>query len=113
MDLAKQQSSETITSLLRTQRKSQVVSLVLMILALVLFFAAVNLGDAKITPQQIARIVWGKMTLQPHWFADIPAGLVSIVWEHPPAAHSGGAVGWKRAFGLGGGVPIAADESIV
>jgi len=81
MDLAKQQSSETITSLLRTQRKSQAVSLVLVILALVLFFAAVNLGDAKITPQQIARIVWGKMTFQPHWLADIPAGLVSIVWD--------------------------------
>ncbi len=81
MNLAKQPSSEAFRSLVKTRRKSQAVGLSLVILAVVLFFAAVNLGEARITPDQVARIVWGKATFQSQWFAEIPAGLVSIVWD--------------------------------
>lgn len=78
---AKQPSPEAFTSFHKTQRKCQVFGLALAILAVVLFFAAVNLGEAKIMPDQVARIVWGKLTFQSQWYADIPAGLVSIVWD--------------------------------
>lgn len=40
-----------------------------------------NLGEARVSLQQIVRIVVGKLFFKPELYADIPLGITAIVWD--------------------------------
>lgn len=64
-------------------RRRKCVSLMILLTALILLALVVSahLGEARISPGDVVRIISGKTLFRPEMYGDIPLGISSIVWD--------------------------------
>ena len=68
-------------SLLKLARTSRYLGGILLVLLVLFCIIAANLGEAKITISQTARVIAGKVLDFPDLYADLSMGYVAIIWD--------------------------------
>lgn len=63
------------------KKRCRVLMIFFFVAIIVALLVSLNLGEAKITLDQIIRIIIGKTLNQPQLYEDISRGLISIIWE--------------------------------
>ncbi len=67
--------------LINTRQKSRIMAFGFACSLILLICLTTNMGEARVSFEQVIRIIFGKLTFQPALFSDISNGFVSIIWD--------------------------------